>query len=375
MKHIHIITLTIILLHIVSLQTIDAQIVIGDNIPPESYSVIQIEGKKGMRLPRITETDKNSLDNGNILTANPKSIGLTIYNETKDVIEYWNGDKWIALKSDMDAANGLQSVWVGSNKEIRLGGTLTKTTNIDLNNKRLNIKNSATAGLGINTSVLNIKDKDINMAGNLYSVNNIFKIQNNITTLSPLQKFAVNNNTLAMNNNNGTITGYLRYADGTQSVGYLLTCDTQGKAYWEPLRPIGAISEGTIDDNKTFESANAIVSDIITLPPGQWMIFAKYTGKTPSANMMMYHWITLIKRKTGNSNPWSAVTNAGSTPEQLAINGSETYSTPSFVYYLNISERSDLAIQAGSSNTNNSTTYVPDGGKSYFYALRIDMPE
>ena len=372
MKHKYIIFA--ILFVVLSIQTVYAQVSIGSDAVPESYSIVQVEGKKGMRLPRITEIDKNNLDNGNQLTNNPKSIGLTVYNETNKVIEYWNGSAWIALKSDLEVDNGLQSVAVGSSKEIRFGGTLNKATMIDLNDKRLNIKNNASTEFSINSSVLKVKDKEVSIGGNLFSVNNIFKVEANTTTISPSSKLSVNGNTFVMDNNNTSITGVFQYADGTQSLGHLLTCDTQGKSHWEPLKPIGAVSDGAINNQIAFSSGGAIVSSVMTLAPGQWMIFAKYTGHTLSTSMLMYHWATLVKRKAGSGGSWTAVTNSGSTPEYVTA-GTSTYSTPSFVYYLNITERSEFAIQAGSSNSGNTTTYTSDGGKSYFYALRIDMPE
>lgn len=62
---------------------------VGINILiPDSSAVLQLESdSKGLGLPRLTSTQRDAI-------ANPLR-GLTIFNTTDSLIEYWNGDCWL----------------------------------------------------------------------------------------------------------------------------------------------------------------------------------------------------------------------------------------------------------------------------------------
>ncbi|MCS6935555.1 MAG: hypothetical protein NZM35_10470 [Chitinophagales bacterium] len=64
---------------------------VGINILiPDSSAVLQLESdKKGLGLPRLTKQQRDAI-------ANPLK-GLTIYNTTDSVIEYWNAECWLKV--------------------------------------------------------------------------------------------------------------------------------------------------------------------------------------------------------------------------------------------------------------------------------------
>jgi hypothetical protein len=62
---------------------------VGINILiPDSSAVLQLESdKKGLGLSRLTTTQRDAI-------ANPLK-GLTIFNTSDSLIEYWNGECWL----------------------------------------------------------------------------------------------------------------------------------------------------------------------------------------------------------------------------------------------------------------------------------------
>ncbi|GHT62114.1 hypothetical protein AGMMS50239_14560 [Bacteroidia bacterium] len=75
-----------------------SQVTIGANKMPESFSVLELTDiGKGLRLPRLTAFQRDSLTNSAGFTTNPLANGLTIYNTTSNCLEYWNSSKWTSL--------------------------------------------------------------------------------------------------------------------------------------------------------------------------------------------------------------------------------------------------------------------------------------
>lgn len=95
-----------------------AQVTVGDGIPPQSFSILEIVSNStgGVRLPQLTSAERDILSNtpefkaenhraGN--TQKPGlGLGLTIYNTDTNCIEYWNGQKWISLCSGNSSFTG-----------------------------------------------------------------------------------------------------------------------------------------------------------------------------------------------------------------------------------------------------------------------------
>jgi len=113
---------------------------------------------KGLLLPRVNLTNVSSLSP--ILSVADLSdaalisnlTGLIVYNVNanaplKKGLYSWDGTKWNFL-SPVAAENGLN---VSSDAKVKLGGSLTETTTVDLNNKDL-VLSSTTGKLTLNSS-------------------------------------------------------------------------------------------------------------------------------------------------------------------------------------------------------------------------------
>jgi hypothetical protein len=91
-------TLCLILLLGSALPNLQAQVTIGENTEPQSYSVLELisNGKKGLRLPRMTTKERDQISNDPTFVSVKKDLakGLTIYNLDIDCEEFWNGTEW-----------------------------------------------------------------------------------------------------------------------------------------------------------------------------------------------------------------------------------------------------------------------------------------
>ena len=75
---------------------LQAQVTVGSNTAPQGFSLLEMDAttqKGGMRLPQLTTTERDALADvtGNTTTA----PGLTIYNISTNILEYWDGTNWI----------------------------------------------------------------------------------------------------------------------------------------------------------------------------------------------------------------------------------------------------------------------------------------
>jgi len=80
--------------------TVQAQVTIGDNKPPESFSVLELisNEKRGLRMAQMTTLQRNTMQATAEFQSEITGLarGLTIYNTDYDCMEYWNGAKWIS---------------------------------------------------------------------------------------------------------------------------------------------------------------------------------------------------------------------------------------------------------------------------------------
>ncbi|NDV46841.1 hypothetical protein D0T49_07245 [Paludibacter sp. 221] len=78
-----------------------AQVTIGADKAPESFSLLEVTGTTGgLRLPQLTTDQRNKLS----VSGKDLAKGLTIYNTDINCTETWNGSKWIANCGDLQNA-------------------------------------------------------------------------------------------------------------------------------------------------------------------------------------------------------------------------------------------------------------------------------
>jgi len=102
-----------------------AQVTIGAQKAPHSYSVLELAGTKGgFRLPMLSNDERDAL----LLTPDStEASGLFIYNTDIDCVEFWSGGKWIDLCNNT-APNLLTNnisltSGAGTNAQTVCGGT------------------------------------------------------------------------------------------------------------------------------------------------------------------------------------------------------------------------------------------------------------
>jgi hypothetical protein len=80
---------------------LQAQVVIGENTDPQSYSILELisNGNKGLRLPRLTTQERDRISKDPTFANVKKDLarGLIIYNLDTDCEDFWNGDEWKSL--------------------------------------------------------------------------------------------------------------------------------------------------------------------------------------------------------------------------------------------------------------------------------------
>lgn len=355
------------------------QVTINSGDAPESFSTVQIEGvDKGLRLPRISATDMAGLEA--TLKLDTEAVGLVVYNETADRIEFWDGSAWIVLSSDVSiAANGINGTTAPI---VELGGTMTEaSTLIDQKTFDLNFTHtdSSTGEFNINNSKikdgavdLNATNVNVNSGAMAVSGANISMNTEKLTVVANVNSSDADVFTM---DTRTTITDTFRYTHSSLEEGHLLTSDASGNAKWEGLRPFGTIVRGELDDNVPFplsSLSNKVISkEPLLLSPGKWMIFAKCTAQSSGSTTAMYHWLSLHSALTSNATDWNFELTSGINPELSSA--STVYSTPNFVHFVDILDPTYYRVAISTSNNNSDRTTSSYGG-SYFYAIRIDVP-
>jgi hypothetical protein len=74
-----------------------AQVTVGNQTAPHSFSVLELTTSKikaGLRLPQLTNAERDALS----VASDPDAKGLIIYNTEAKCLQYWNGSKWVNLK-------------------------------------------------------------------------------------------------------------------------------------------------------------------------------------------------------------------------------------------------------------------------------------
>ncbi len=116
----------LILAILMASSNLNAQVTIGSEEAPQSFSLLEITTVNqdgGLRLPQLNTAERDALD----LSSNPdKAKGLVIYNTDNNCLEFWNFTQWVSL-CDGDAAEPIDPITFPEGD-----GTLTGRTCFDI---------------------------------------------------------------------------------------------------------------------------------------------------------------------------------------------------------------------------------------------------
>jgi len=119
-----------------------AQVNVGSKNPPQSFSILELtttnEKEGGLRLPQLKTSERLALNSQ--LTGDDAARGLVVFDTDLNCLEFWNGDKWISLCSDIIPPPVDPST-------LNLGsGTLTGRTCFDIAESNDNSENGPLSG-------------------------------------------------------------------------------------------------------------------------------------------------------------------------------------------------------------------------------------
>ena len=81
------------------------QVTIGEAVEPQPFSLLEISTAikdGGLRMPQLTTQQREDLDLGALLGQEAiEAKGLIIYNIETKCLEFWNGEKWVSLCTDL----------------------------------------------------------------------------------------------------------------------------------------------------------------------------------------------------------------------------------------------------------------------------------
>jgi len=113
----------------VSCSLLNAQVIIGAQKAPETFSLLELisNNSKGLRLPQIESTAKRDAMTDAAFKASPLSQGVQIFNMETKCVETWNGSVWIA--SCFDICTSSVSLSAASNN-VTIGSSVDLTAKV-----------------------------------------------------------------------------------------------------------------------------------------------------------------------------------------------------------------------------------------------------
>lgn len=325
---------------------IQAQVTIGTGSPPLEGVVLDLKewedqtgaenSKKGFTIPRILLTDINNLHpmltgsepNYNVLKLSHK--GLLVYNvsSTSPFVEgiyIWDGTKWNLINTVAD--NGLSM----NSNTVELGGTLKKSTTVDLGTFDLNFNNT-TGKIGIGT-----------------------------TTPSTLLDIE------------SATSGAIKIVDGTQGEGKILTSNVSGIATWKEktataiegsgVNPTGLPLSflGTSDFKYTMYS--------VDVPPGRSIVSAGFVLYQANINgYVTFALSTSNSSYTGLSNEVTGpLTSIRSTPRYtgFSVIGGNIDNLGQVTWYINNTNSSAQTLYIYAAGGNGITDVIVRGSAGF----------
>jgi hypothetical protein len=335
-----------------------AQVVVGGDEPLQNYTILQLEGIGGLRLPKMTTANRDN--NLTPLLGNNESAGLMIYNETDDCIEFWDGTMWNPLKK-YPALNNSKNGVTGNgtaSSQFKLGGSITSGEPVTINQNNKNLFFDVTTGKftvsGSNAFVVTADGVGVGTG----------------TPGAALDIVA-----------SSAGTGF-RYntADSPAVNGHALTSDKDGNAIWkeiriDPIRREASMIGGVQITSTTLNNAQKI-SNNLTLTKGMWLISARYVATTPTgqtaSNSLGYNaWLRLRDVNAGTDENC-----VGMVPQ---YQNSQLLATPQLSFVVQVPDAGKTyaiyadAYQSSSSAGAQMQTYIGsiEYGDAYFYAVQL----
>jgi hypothetical protein len=102
MKTTKVLFITLLIAAMVTMpQSAKSQVTIGSSEEPQPFSLLELisneQHGQGLRLPQLTNGDLIKLTGSDDFVAkkNTEARGLTIYNSTRNCVQYWNSTEWV----------------------------------------------------------------------------------------------------------------------------------------------------------------------------------------------------------------------------------------------------------------------------------------
>lgn len=358
---------------------LNAQVVIGADKIPERFSMVQLEGKGGLRLPVLTTQQRDAL----ALNGNDKALGLIIYHKNPGHIEYWDGNSWVGPL--LSAQNGLSVQ--GNAAKIILGGDIIENTLVDLKDKNLYF-NFTTGEFHIGDQLITVRNDSVGIntenpqgifhvnAGNDITVNSAGKIgigmQPEDTDNSHLQ---IKSSITIKNAGETPVAGteyILATTDGTGQVKWVKNHALRDKVVGQLggiSAPGGQVLNGFSGPVLTpaissSTSGGTWTGAHITLPPGVWIIQSVINVRLNKAlnadNTIWFRlrwsltptspsdWVPVIAAQLSSGHIYFGTDNGMIVGSTILENSGATPRT----YYLNIYYCNNYGNNAGYTNMN-----------------------
>jgi hypothetical protein len=350
--------------------SLKAQVVVGKDVLPESYSLLQVEydatkypNGAGIQLPRISESERTALQNK--VSEDTKSVGLTIFNTTTSRVEYWNGREWVAIpgivQPSFTATSGLNDDALTTSTKtvtVKLGGTLGKPTDIALSEKSFTIDQQGTARLEIGP--ITVKDNKVGIG---------------VTTLTggvdedPTARLHIEKDASQVHG--------LRISDGSEGINKVMTAlDTDGRAQWDVLDEVTTLSQGTLKAASTTVGYTTSVtyteistaSGRVSITPGRWLIIGRFMSLNSAPNSNYYSWAKLADASNPTGNVYAI---AGMKTEP----GGLQYSILQVFYFGDFSSPVTIGLYAAAPNrggsANGNSILGSWGGVGFLHAIKL----
>jgi len=349
----------------------NAQVTVGSATPPADYAVLQIDGIGGLRLPKLTQTERDALE----LTFTSTTEGVVIYFDggTPDTsyFQFWDGSQWISMKyisNVVNSENGITDLkaTLGDvvNVSYGLGGQLTEDTKLT--------QVTPTSGV----SLLKF---DPNNGGRFTVMDNALVVSADAVGIGTTPS-----GTAILEITSDTEGEAFRYQATNPQDKYVLASDADGYASWVDLTPNIIEKDATILSNVNIGTTNLTdskqISSELELEKGIWLIMARYVAQTQtrlsSTNAPLAWgknaWLTLNKSENSTL---TEIVRVGQIPQLM-----DRYmtTTPQLIYILNVPATakyvlygSMMTTSAGVTSDTRVLTTDTNSGKSYFKAIQL----